>query len=226
MHAVLLCGQGNWSHGSALRTTMVQLELSSYDPVVLTEREHPFDDPDWLFEIKLDGFRALAYLLKGECRLASRNGSTFKGFQSLRSAIAQELDVKNAILDGEIVSLDAQGRTDFNALLNRKGKLCYFAFDLLFLNHKDRRDLPLRERKQLLRSIMPARSEFVFYVEYVVGEGKALFKTVREHDLEGIVAKRADSLYDPEQAGWRKIANHRYTQKEGRADLFNDFRAA
>jgi bifunctional non-homologous end joining protein LigD len=205
---------------------MVQLELPSYDPVVLVERERPFDNPDYLFEIKLDGFRSLAYVLKGECRLVSRNGSTFKGFQALRDVIGQELHAKTAILDGEIVSLNEQGTIDFKALLNRNGRLCYFAFDLLFLNGKDRRALPLRERKNLLRSIVPAKSEHLFFVEYVVGAGKALFKTVRENDMEGIVAKPAASTYAPGETKWLKIPNPRYSQKEGHADLFNDFRAA
>jgi bifunctional non-homologous end joining protein LigD len=216
----------NMVGSSALRTTMVQVELPSYDPVVLIERDRPFDDPKYLFEIKLDGFRALAYVLQGECRLVSRNGSTFKGFQYLRAAIGDELTAKNAIMDGEIVSLNEQGVLDFNALLNRKGRLCYFAFDLLFLNYKDRRDLRLRERKELLRSIMPQKSEHLFYVEHVTGKGKQLFKTVRDNDMEGIVAKSADSRYAPGETTWFKIPNARYSQKEGRADLFNDFRAA
>src|SRR5271156_4320566 len=88
-------------------------------PMVLSRRAAPFDHPDWLFELKHDGFRAVAYVADGECRLVSRRNHQYKRFAPLHAAIAGELRVTDAILDGEIVCLDAQGRSIFKELLYR-----------------------------------------------------------------------------------------------------------
>src|SRR5512143_4360852 len=100
----------------------------------LVRQPKPFSHPDWLFEIKHDGFRALAYIEHGTARLLSRNGNRFKSFAVLCDSVATDLRLRNAVIDGEIVCLDKQGRTQFNQLLYRRGDPRFYAFDLLFLN--------------------------------------------------------------------------------------------
>src|SRR5262249_51747877 len=153
-------------------------------------RREPFDDRSWLFELKLDGFRALAYVERGTCRLVSRNGNIFKRFAQLASEIAVALrSVRNAILDGEVVCLDDDGRPLFNALLYRRGAPCFVAFDCLWLDGRDLRTSPLIERKRVLRRTVPRRRPCVQYLSHVARRGLALFAEVVEGDLEGIVAK-------------------------------------
>jgi bifunctional non-homologous end joining protein LigD len=102
----------------------------------------PFNHPDFLFELKHDGFRALAHIWNGKCELVSRKRNAYKSFQGLRANLAK-LKVNNAVLDGEIVSLDSEGRSIFNELLHRKGFPAFYAFDLMYLNGRDLRQLPL-----------------------------------------------------------------------------------
>ena len=118
----------------------------------LARAAKPFDHPDWVFELKHDGFRAVAYIEQGKCRLVSRRDFQYKRFDKLCAAIGKELRVKDAILDGEIVCLDSAGRSIFTPLLFRRSENpCFYAFDLLWLNGRDLRKQPLLERKRLLR---------------------------------------------------------------------------
>jgi bifunctional non-homologous end joining protein LigD len=123
------------------------------DTAQLTLVRQPFDHPDFLFELKHDGFRALAHIWDGNCELVSRKRNAYKSFQDLRANLAK-LKVNNAVLDGEIVCLDSEGRSIFNELLHRKGFPAFYAFDLLYLNGRDLRQLPLIERKEKLRVIL------------------------------------------------------------------------
>jgi bifunctional non-homologous end joining protein LigD len=149
----------------------------------------PFDDPDYIFELKHDGFRVLAYVDSGECRLVSRNLKNLK-FESLRAALTK-LPVKNAILDGEIICLDSRGVSQFNALLARKVEPVLYAFDLLWQHGEDLRKRPLIERKERLqRLIQPGGIGRVLYAQHVEGRGKEFFEVICQRDLEGIVAKR------------------------------------
>ncbi|HSK11068.1 MAG TPA: hypothetical protein VK911_15910, partial [Vicinamibacterales bacterium] len=111
----------------------------------------PFNDPAWLWELKLDGFRALAYIEAGAGRLVSRNGHTYRSFAPLCAAILSEVKAGEAILDGEIVCLDAEGRSLFNPLLFCRRRPVFAVFDLLWVNGEDLRGLPLIERKARLR---------------------------------------------------------------------------
>src|SRR4030095_5326756 len=122
-------------------------------PIIPERRPDIFEHPDWLYELKHDGFRALAYLDEGRCRFVSRKGNEMRRFEDLRASIGKELKVRNAVLDGEIVAVDEAGLPAFYDLMKRKREVVYFAFDLLWLNGKDLRDLPLLERKKILRSI-------------------------------------------------------------------------
>jgi bifunctional non-homologous end joining protein LigD len=179
----------------------------------------PFEHPDWIFEPKLDGFRAVAYVEDGICRLVSRNRNTFKTFDSLSQTIAVDLSGRTAILDGEIVRPGPDGRPLFYALMRRRGPFCYYAFDLLWLDGSDLRDQPLLERKALLRSLLQHPARAVLYVEHVTN-GTDLFRVICERDMEGIVAKQASARYTPEATTWVKIKNREYSQAVGREDFF------
>ena len=115
--------------------------LTVCQPLPLIAKPRPFDGAEWLFELKYDGFRALAYLEHGRCRLVSRNGHAFSCFDSLSASLAQIPHEGGVILDGEITCVDAKGRPRFNDLLFRRREPCFFAFDLLYLNGNNcRRD--------------------------------------------------------------------------------------
>lgn len=114
----------------------------------------PFDDPDYLFELKYDGFRAIAYIENAGCRLVSRNLKNLR-FASLKHALA-ELPVKDAILCGEIICIDRNVVSQFNQLLSRKSEPILYKFDLLWLNGQDLRPLPPVERKRRLSALPPS----------------------------------------------------------------------
>lgn len=201
----------------------MQKELPIVEPILPTVRTTAFDDPGWLFELKYDGYRGMAYLLDGKTRLRGKTTHVFQGFSALRSALEYELHLRDSILDGEIVALDDDGAVDFSLLMRHRGHICYFAFDLLMLNGEDLRRLPLLERKKRLRNVLPDHSETVFYVDHIVGSGKKFFELIKQRDLEGIVAKPADSPYT-KGVKWYKIRNPRYSQKEGRHEEWGEIR--
>ncbi len=179
----------------------------------------PFNDPDYIFELKHDGFRALAYVEEGKCRLISRNGNLFKSFESLKTSLGK-LRVQNAILDGEIICIDGHGISQFNQLFSRQGAPVFYAFDLLRLNHEDLRNFLLIERKERLRELIDRnKPERIIYAQHVEREGKLLFEEACNNDLEGIVAKRKLGIYKSNSIGWLKIKNPKYSQAEGRHEL-------
>ena len=189
-------------------------------PHPLEHRRAPFDDPDFLFEVKADGFRGVLYVAHGEGYLMSRNGRELRRTRPLADALARSLKVQSAIFDGEVVVKDATGRDIFLNLMRRQGEASYVAFDLLWLNGRDLRDRPLTDRKRALRRVLPRRSKLIREALCVPERGRKLFGLVRRHDLEGIVAKRKDGDYVP-SARWLKIKNPKYSQAEGRGELFN-----
>src|SRR5438876_9612603 len=163
-------------------------------PMRLSRRPKPFDSVDWLLELKIDGSRSLAFVEAGECRLVSRNGNVFGGFNDLAQWIGQDLRVERAVLDGEVACVDGFGRSVFNDLLFRRGECLFFAFDLLCLNGEDLRNLRLIERKSRLKRLLRRKASRILYVDHVESQGRALFQKVCELDMEGIVAKRKESL--------------------------------
>jgi len=183
----------------------------------------PFDHPDWIFELKYDGFRALAYIEDRACRLVSRNGNVYRSFAALAQQLAGVVPGA-AILDGEIVCLDAAGAPQFYELMRRRQPQCFAAFDLLWHEGEDLRERALLERKRRLRELVPAGGP-ALYVDHIAGEGTALFRSICAGDLEGIVAKRADGRYTPEATSWVKIRNPNYSQWDGRRELFDRKRA-
>ena len=178
----------------------------------------PSDHPDYIFELKHDGFRAVAYLQHGECRLISRNQRNL-GFETLKRSLA-ELPVQNAIIDGEIICLDAKGVSQFNQLLSRKGEPVFYAFDLLWLDGEDLRRRPLVERKKrLARLVQAAKCPRLLYAQHIEQRGKSLFAEICARDLEGIVAKRKLGIYKDDGNSWLKVKNRTYSHAEGRQEL-------
>ena len=194
--------------------------LPKMTPMRLTQQATPFDHPEWLFEVKFDGFRALAYI-DGQCELVSRNGITYKRFQRLREKMKLE---HRAILDGEIVCLDDQGRSQFYDLMYNRGEPHFYAFDILWLDGEDLRDQPLTERKAMLKAVVTDSS--ILYLDHIHEHGVGLYEKCLEMDLEGIVAKPEASPYRELKAKttWVKVKNPVYTQGEGRRELFNSRR--
>ena len=203
------------------------MPLPLIHPQPLVRIPDPFNDPKWIFELKLDGFRALAYIENGPCRLVSRNGHTFRRVDPLCGALAQELNVDEAILDGEIVCLDEEGRSLFNSLLFRKRTPIFAAFDLLWVDGEDLRERQLIERKKRLRRVVPQHDpqqrRHLLHVDFVWEKGTELFEVACEKDLEGVVGKWAQGSYqsDGRSTSWVKIKNPSYSQAEGRGDLFD-----
>src|SRR5689334_3129601 len=202
------------------------MSLPKFQPMPLGRARAPFSDSDWIYEIKWAGFRALAYVVDGLCRLVSRNGNVFKSFPALTAALPDELRAGAAVLDGEIVCLDSDGKSQFEDLLFRRGQARFQAFDLLWCDGDDLRYSPLIERKARLRAITPQRGAWLLYSGHVEHEGEEFFKLACEHDLEGIVAKHRFSPYIPDsEPGWLKIRNTDYSQWVGREELFERERA-
>jgi bifunctional non-homologous end joining protein LigD len=127
-----------------------------------------------------------------------------------------------AVLDGELAVLDHTGPTVFAAMMKHRQQARFYAFDLLYLNGEDLRQLPLLTRKAKLRRLLPSGSAHVLYVDHTKGAGQRLYELACQLDLEGIVAKRATSPHGQHAKGddWVKIKNPTYSQKEGRGDLF------
>jgi bifunctional non-homologous end joining protein LigD len=198
-----------------------ELVFPQFDPMPLASLHAPFDHPDWIFELKYDGFRALARIEAGACCLVSRKRNRYKSFPELSASIAATIPGQ-AVLDGEIVHLAPDGRPMFYELMRRRTPQHYYAFDLPWLDGCDLRRQPLIERKRLLRGL--ARPPGVLYVDHFEACGLDLFKAACERDLEGIVGKLATGRYEPEATTWVKIKNPTYSQAEGRADFF-DIRA-
>jgi len=194
----------------------------------LAQRPQPFDHPDWIFEIKYDGFRALAYIEDGECRLISRKNHEYKSFHALREGISSFIAVENAIIDGEIVCLSEDGHPQFYELMRRRNEPFFCAFDLLYLNGEDLRELPLHERKKRLRKVITrSKNSRVLFSDHIEANGREVFRAACRMDLEGIVAKLKNAPYVAEQrrSTWIKIKNPHYTQAEGRHEFFDQMRS-
>lgn len=177
--------------------------------MLATLSDKPFDDPDWVFEIKWDGYRALARKTK-KVALLSRNNLSFN---ARFPQIVKELETipGTFTLDGEIVLLDSKGRSRFQLLQNyentRVGTPYYFVFDILSYQGKDLTHLTLLERKEILRKILRQQSlKVVRFSEHVEGSGIKLFAQAKKQGLEGIMAKRKDSPYSSSRSkDWLKI---------------------
>ncbi len=189
------------------------LDLDEYvKPMLATATKEIFKDPNWVFELKWDGYRVLANIKDGEVNIYSRNGISYN---SKFAAIQEELEhiPHTCILDGEVIVVDKEGKNDFQKLqkydpAKTKGQLQYQVFDLLHLNGMDTISLPLVERKSLLPEILEDL-ENIFYSDHIEAMGPTLLERATDAGMEGVVAKKADSMYVPgyRSENWLKIKN-------------------
>jgi bifunctional non-homologous end joining protein LigD len=187
-------------------------------PVNLAQlQEHSFSHSDWLFEIKWDGVRSLAQIENGKTTLWARSGRDVTREYPEFHDLATHFRVKNVIADGEIATLDDEGRSDFQKLQNRLGSqnpsqkvmqsipVNYYFFDILYADGYDLRRVPLIERKQFLKDVL-ITDNCIHFSDHVAEHGEALFEAAREKGLEGIIAKKADSTYAGiRTSSWVKI---------------------
>lgn len=227
----------------SLRGAMRAPMPTTIQPMLATAIEEPFDGSEWVFEIKLDGYRAVAFLENKNARLVSRNHNDLTPQFAELADFGRDLPVKTAILDGEIVVLDEQGRPSFSLMQQRTGlrtygrrvgprpelPILYYLFDILYLDGYDLRRVALDQRKRLLASLTFPSDSLARISEYVSTEGRALFRVAGDRGLEGIVAKRKGSLYEERRSrDWLKIKFRQqlecviggYTDPEGSRQYF------
>lgn len=182
-----------------------------FKPMLAKVADGPFDEKNWIFEIKWDGFRALAFINNGKIELLSRN---LKSFNSRYPEVVKELEKINddIVIDGEIVNLNSDGKTNFQALqdwqIYHRGNLQYQVFDILYAAGKDLSDLPLLERKKVLKQILP-QNRIVRYCDHIEKNGIKFFNRIRDFGIEGAMAKNAEGKYLKGQRSndWLKIKN-------------------
>ena len=173
-------------------------------------KEAPPGD-EWVHEMKLDGYRMLCRIEHGEAQMMSRNGKDWTGNFPAIARCAARLPVETAWIDGEVVVMEADGRTSFQALQNalstdHSGKLHYFVFDLLYLNGYDLRKVPLVERKRLLESLLASAPATLRFSSHIEGSGEEFFKQACKLKLEGMISKRAQSIYQGGRCrDWLKV---------------------
>ncbi len=211
-------------------------------PMLATSIEKSFNDDAWLFEIKWDGYRAIAFVENSKVRFVSRNQNDLTAQYAELAALPGQLKAATAVLDGEIVALDDEGRSSFSLMQQRAGftsptkrsarrpeiPVLYYAFDLLYLNGLDLRKVPLEQRKATLASIIEPGG-ILRYSDHFEGQGLALFEVAKQKGLEGILAKRRASAYEERRSqNWLKIKITRsmecviggYTEPENSRQFF------
>jgi bifunctional non-homologous end joining protein LigD len=205
--------------------------------------EEPFDDPQWVYEVKWDGYRAISFLSNGSARMVSRNQNDLTGeFPEIARELSR-LKLESAIFDGEVVALDEEGRSSFSLMQQRTGMthpgsrtrrdtsvpIVYYIFDLLYLNGFDLMRVGLEPRKETLKSVLPPGPGLLRYSDHYPEQGIALFNAAREKGLEGIIAKLASGCYLQKRSReWLKIKITRrqecvicgYTEPKGSRELF------
>jgi bifunctional non-homologous end joining protein LigD len=202
--------------------------------------DDPFSDPEWIFETKWDGFRSICFIRQGKARFVSRNQLEMTAQYPELASLAKQIDAKEAILDGEIVALDQDGRPRFQLLqprggrkggleaLRGKGHIVYYIFDLLYRDGYDLMPCPLVERKAILEEIVTPAG-FVKVSDHIVTEGERFFEQVEKFHLEGMIAKRAGSPYVQKRSGdWLKVKTVKrsevviggYTEPRGSREYF------
>jgi bifunctional non-homologous end joining protein LigD len=184
---------------------------SKIEPQLATLVDNVPQGEEWVHEIKFDGYRVLCKVSGGEARIITRNGKDWTGqFESVARAAAG-LPVRDAVLDGEVVVLEADGTTSFQALQNalsenRGRDLVYFAFDLLYLDGYDLRKATLSDRKEALAALLTGGGGTIRYSDHVSGDGEGFYRQACNFALEGVIAKRADLPYHGgRNKDWLKI---------------------
>jgi bifunctional non-homologous end joining protein LigD len=184
-------------------------------PMTATLADRPFNDPAWLFEVKWDGYRVQAVVRDGRVRLWTRNRQDAARYFPDLAGPPDWIDAREAIVDGEVVALDPQGRPSFSLLQARAGfqqkrdadvPIAYEVFDLLYLDGRSLLDEPLEERKRLLRERLRGNDK-VRYAGHIEADGETLYESARKEGLEGVMAKRRDSRYEPGRRShaWLKL---------------------
>ena len=180
-------------------------------PMAATLATAAFSDAAWLFEIKWDGFRVEAVVKDGKVRQWTRNLNDAEAYFPRLLSPPTWIEANEAIVDGEVVALDDDGRPDFAMLQERLGGkggggLVYQVFDLLYLDGRSLLEVPLEDRKRLLRSVLKEHPR-VRFASHVEGEGKAFFQAAQANRLEGMIAKLRRSRYEPgrRSTAWLKI---------------------
>jgi bifunctional non-homologous end joining protein LigD len=213
-------------------------------PMLATPIAKAFDNPDWLFELKWDGYRAVAFIEDGRLRLVSRNQNDLAAQFSELGTLPKSVRAQRAILDGEIVALDDEGRPSFSLMQQRTGfqpgkhrlarregvPVIYYAFDLLYLDGIDLRRVALEQRKHLLQErIELGASDAIRFSDHYAEKGLDLFAAAKQRGLEGIVAKKRSSPYEEKRTrDWLKIKITQrqecviggYTDPEGSREYF------
>jgi bifunctional non-homologous end joining protein LigD len=199
-----------------------------YAPMLATLEQNVPKGSGWMFEVKWDGYRALAYVSQSEVKLVSRKGNDLtERFATVAKEVAKAVKTPACVLDGEVCALDEQGRSSFSAM--QQGKpgtpLVYYVFDLLELEGEPLVDLPLLERRKRLERLLDRRNKTVRLSE-AFDDGEALFEAAKQQNLEGIMAKRVDSRYavGRRTRDWLKVKTHGrqefiiagYTKGQGR----------
>jgi bifunctional non-homologous end joining protein LigD len=204
------------------------------EPMLATLVDEPFHEPGWLYEIKWDGYRAISYIANGNIEIRSRNNKSFnQKFYPVHDALKKWKI--NAVVDGEIIVMNDKGAADFSDLQGWRseadGHLGYYIFDILWLEGKDLTQLPLKKRREILRSVVPAEHPTLKMSESFDAEGKEFFRLASKFGLEGIIAKKEDSVYNPgiRSREWLKIKTEKrqeaviagYTRNEGSPKKFS-----
>jgi bifunctional non-homologous end joining protein LigD len=184
---------------------------ATIEPMLATLASTPFDDPDWLYEIKWDGFRVQAVVDGGVVRTWTRSLKDAETYFPRLLSPASWIDARQAIVDGEVVAIDEDGRPDFSLLQTKLGQpgvggLVYQPFDLLYLDGRLLLNVKLEDRKRLLRSVLRDHPR-VRFAAHVEAEGKAFYEAARMNGLEGIIAKLRRSRYEPGRRSnaWLKL---------------------
>jgi bifunctional non-homologous end joining protein LigD len=183
-----------------------------YAPMLATLAPGLPSGDDWLFEVKWDGYRALAYVHGGEVALVSRNGNDLtQRFESVAKEVAKAVKTPDCVLDGEVCALDERGRSSFSAMQQGKAgtPIVYYVFDLLEVEGEPILDEPLTARHERLEKLLDRRNRTVLLSE-AFDDGEALYEAAKEQGLEGVVAKRSESRYQPGKRNrdWLKVKTH------------------
>ena len=196
------------------------------NPMLATLVDRPFSDPDWIFETKWDGVRAICFIRNGSARFVSRNQIEMTAQYPELSEIAKHVKASEAILDGEVVALDAHGVSRFQLLQPRLGRknageirklaattrIAYYTFDLLYLDGFDLSRCALVDRKSTLEKILKSAKN-IRYSDHIIGEGEQLYAEIVKVPLEGMIAKRAISPYMQRRSSdWLKIKTIQQTE--------------
>lgn len=184
-------------------------------PMLLHKVDEPFEDTNYITELKLDGFRTITTKFDNKVRIYTRHNN------EITSMFPEIHDISmpnGTVLDGEIIVTDDQGKPDFEAVMERfKSKksvheISYSVFDVMYYNDKKITHLPLLERKEILNDIITEDSKLINKVQYIEGKANAYFDLVKQQDLEGIVQKKANSKYqiNKRSSDWLKVINYKY----------------